>query len=47
MLQSTLGSFDGRAYERLMEEASKSPLNAEPVNYTFHQYLKPFLRGKL
>ncbi|XP_045771165.1 probable peroxisomal acyl-coenzyme A oxidase 1 [Maniola jurtina] len=47
MLQSTLGSYDGRAYERLMEEALKSPLNAEPVNHTFHKYLKPFLRGKL
>ncbi|CAK1601685.1 unnamed protein product [Parnassius mnemosyne] len=47
MLQSTLGSYDGRVYERLMEEAMKSPLNAEPVNETFHKYLKPFMRGKL
>ncbi|KPJ09433.1 putative peroxisomal acyl-coenzyme A oxidase 1 [Papilio machaon] len=31
MLQSTLGSYDGRVYERLMEEAMKSPLNAEPM----------------
>ncbi|XP_068627036.1 acyl-coenzyme A oxidase 1-like isoform X2 [Battus philenor] len=47
MLQSTLGSYDGRVYERLMEEALKSPLNAEPVNETFHKYLKPFMQGKL
>ncbi|XP_013149592.1 PREDICTED: probable peroxisomal acyl-coenzyme A oxidase 1 [Papilio polytes] len=47
ILNSTLGAYDGRAYERLMEEAMKSPLNAEPVNHTFHKYLKPFMRGKL
>ncbi|XP_039760715.1 probable peroxisomal acyl-coenzyme A oxidase 1 [Pararge aegeria] len=47
MLNSTLGSYDGRAYERLMEAALKSPLNSEPVNHTFHKYLKPFMRGKL
>ncbi|KAJ2940650.1 hypothetical protein O0L34_g14757 [Tuta absoluta] len=47
ILRSTLGSYDGRVYERLMEEALKSPLNAEPVNETFHKYLKPFMRGKL
>ncbi|XP_047527572.1 probable peroxisomal acyl-coenzyme A oxidase 1 [Vanessa atalanta] len=47
VLQSTLGSYDGRVYERLMEEALKSPLNAETVNYTFHKYLKPFMQGKL
>ncbi|CAH2102902.1 unnamed protein product [Euphydryas editha] len=47
VLNSTLGAYDGRAYERLMEEALKSPLNAEPVNQSFDKYLKPFLRGKL
>nr|XP_026497149.1 probable peroxisomal acyl-coenzyme A oxidase 1 [Vanessa tameamea] len=47
ILNSTLGAYDGRAYERLMEEALKSPLNSEPVNQSFHKYLKPFLRGKL
>nr|AII21963.1 acyl-CoA oxidase 2 [Sesamia inferens] len=39
-LCSTLGAYDGRVYERLMEEALKSPLNAEPVNQSFHKYLK-------
>ncbi|CAG4983887.1 unnamed protein product [Colias eurytheme] len=47
MLQSTLGAYDGRVYERLMEEALKSPLNAQPVNSTFQKYLKPFMQGKL
>ncbi|KAJ8736601.1 hypothetical protein PYW08_007257 [Mythimna loreyi] len=47
LLQSTLGASDGRVYERLMEEALKSPLNAEPVNQSFHKYLKPFMQGKL
>ncbi|CAG9796945.1 unnamed protein product [Diatraea saccharalis] len=47
MLQSTLGSYDGRVYERLMEEALKSPLNKDSVNPTFHKYLKPFMRANL
>ncbi|XP_075992747.1 acyl-coenzyme A oxidase 1-like [Anticarsia gemmatalis] len=46
-LQSTLGAYDGRVYERLMAEALKSPLNAEPVNQSFHKYLKPFMQAKL
>ncbi|CAH2102908.1 unnamed protein product [Euphydryas editha] len=47
VIGSTLGSYDGRVYERLMEDALKSPLNSETVNYTFHKYLKPFMQGKL
>ncbi|KAL4713938.1 hypothetical protein ACJJTC_015592 [Scirpophaga incertulas] len=47
ILHSALGSYDGRVYERLMEEAMKSPLNKEPVNNSFHKYLKPFMQGKL
>ncbi|KAL0851514.1 hypothetical protein ABMA28_007305 [Loxostege sticticalis] len=47
ILHSTLGAYDGRVYERLMEEAMKSPLNQEPVNQSFHKYLKPFMQGKL
>ncbi|XP_063394821.1 probable peroxisomal acyl-coenzyme A oxidase 1 isoform X1 [Cydia fagiglandana] len=47
ILQSTLGAYDGRVYERLMEEALRSPLNAEPVNQSFHTHLKPFMQGKL
>ena len=44
---STLGSYDGNVYERLYEEALKSPLNQEPVNQSFHKYLKPFMMSKL
>ncbi|CAH3966603.1 probable peroxisomal acyl-coenzyme A oxidase 1 [Pieris brassicae] len=40
ILQSTLGAYDGRVYERLMEEALKTPLNAESVNSSFHKYMK-------
>ncbi|CAH0592213.1 unnamed protein product [Chrysodeixis includens] len=47
VLHSALGSYDGNVYERLMAEAQKSPLNAEPVNQTFHTYLKPMMKGKL
>ncbi|KAL1404043.1 hypothetical protein pipiens_019092 [Culex pipiens pipiens] len=47
ILGSTLGAYDGNVYERLFEDAMKSPLNQEPVNRTFELYLKPFMRGKL
>ncbi|KAI8438112.1 hypothetical protein MSG28_010744 [Choristoneura fumiferana] len=47
VLNSALGAYDGRVYERLMDEAMKSPLNAEPVNESFHKYLKPLMQGKL
>lgn len=47
ILASVLGSYDGRVYERLFEDASMSPLNAEPVNKSFNLYLKPFLKGHL
>lgn len=47
ILASTLGAYDGNVYERLFEEASKSPLNAEPVNKSFELYLKPFLKSSL
>ncbi|CAG9581083.1 unnamed protein product [Danaus chrysippus] len=47
ILNSALGAYDGNAYERLMAEAMKSPLNKEPVNQSFHQYLKPLMQGKL
>ncbi|KOB77089.1 putative Acyl-coenzyme A oxidase 1, peroxisomal [Operophtera brumata] len=47
ILNSTLGAYDGRVYERLMGEALKSPLNAESVNQSFYKYLKPLMQGKL
>ncbi|XP_036329689.1 probable peroxisomal acyl-coenzyme A oxidase 1 [Rhagoletis pomonella] len=47
VLGSTLGCYDGRVYERLMEEARKSTLNQEVVNKTFETHLKPLMQGKL
>ncbi|XP_063239947.1 probable peroxisomal acyl-coenzyme A oxidase 1 [Bacillus rossius redtenbacheri] len=47
VLSSALGVYDGRVYERLFEEAAKSPLNKDPVNQSFHQYLKPFLKSNM
>ncbi|XP_063357758.1 probable peroxisomal acyl-coenzyme A oxidase 1 [Cydia amplana] len=47
ILQSTLGAYDGRVYERLMAEAEKTPLNSEPVNKSFHTHFKRFMQGKL
>lgn len=47
ILGSTLGSWDGNVYERLFEEAAKSPLNKEPVNKSFQLYLKPLLKANL
>ncbi|XP_019874586.2 probable peroxisomal acyl-coenzyme A oxidase 1 [Aethina tumida] len=47
VLSSALGAYDGNVYERLFEEAQKSPLNAEPVNKSFKLHLKPFLKANL
>ncbi|XP_065365650.1 probable peroxisomal acyl-coenzyme A oxidase 1 [Calliphora vicina] len=47
VLGSTLGCYDGRAYERLMDEARKSDLNQEPVNRVFDTHLKHLLQAKL
>ncbi|KPJ00249.1 putative peroxisomal acyl-coenzyme A oxidase 1 [Papilio xuthus] len=47
ILHSTLGAYDGRVYERLMEEALKSPLNETSVQSSFHKYIRPLAKGKL
>lgn len=47
VLGSALGVYNGNVYERLFEDASKSPLNQEPVNESFHKYLKPYLKSNL
>lgn len=47
ILNSTLGVYDGNVYEKLIEEAKKSPLNQEDVNRSFHLYLKPFMKSNL
>lgn len=47
VLSSALGAYDGNVYERIFEEAQKSPLNQEPVNISFEKYLKPFMKSNL
>jgi len=47
ILASALGVYDGNVYERLLEDAKKSPLNQMPVNESFEKYLKPYLKSNL
>ena len=47
ILDSALGVYDGNVYEKMFEAAKKSPLNSEPVNESFHKYLKPFMKANL
>ncbi|XP_023725551.1 probable peroxisomal acyl-coenzyme A oxidase 1 isoform X2 [Cryptotermes secundus] len=47
IIASTLGSWDGQVYDRLFAAASKSPLNQDTVNESFHKYLKPMLKSGL
>lgn len=47
LLHSTLGSYDGRAYERLMDEALRSPMNKEPINQSYYKYLRPMMKANL
>lgn len=47
VISSALGAYDGNVYERLFEETRKSPLNAEPVNKSFKEFLKPFMKAQL
>jgi hypothetical protein len=43
-LGSVLGCWDDNAYQRLFDEASKSPLNKTSVHReSFEKYLKPFI----
>lgn len=47
VLGSALGAYDGNVYQRLFDEAMKSPLNQDSVNESFHKYLKPFFKSRL
>lgn len=47
ILGSALGVYNGNVYERLLEEAKKSPLNQTPVDESFHKYLKSYLKSNL
>lgn len=47
ILASPLGCWDGNVYQRLFDEAAKSPLNQSSVHESFHKYLKPLLKSNL
>jgi len=48
VLNSTLGVWDGNVYQRLFDEAAKSPLNQDMVHrHSFHSYLKPLMKSNL
>ncbi|KAK7069625.1 Acyl-coenzyme A oxidase (Acyl-CoA oxidase), partial [Halocaridina rubra] len=45
ILDSTLGCWDGNVYERLYEEAQKSPLNKTDVPMAYYKYLRPLMKA--
>lgn len=47
VLGSTLGCYDGRVYERLMEEARNSELNQEPISNVVQSHLEKLFQAKL
>ena len=47
-LCSSLGAYDGNAYERLYDFAQKSLFNDKEVHDAYYAYFKPFvMRNKL
>ncbi|XP_030369022.1 probable peroxisomal acyl-coenzyme A oxidase 1 [Scaptodrosophila lebanonensis] len=46
-LSSTLGSFDGNAYEHIFEAAMNSPMNQKSVPKFFHEHLGPFMKSNI
>jgi len=48
VLNSTLGAWDGNVYQRLFDEAAKSPLNQKAVHEeSFYNYMKPLMKANL
>lgn len=47
ILDSTLGAWDGDVYNRMYNEALKSPLNQKDVTDAYHKYLKPLMKSNL
>ncbi|KAK7083992.1 Acyl-coenzyme A oxidase (Acyl-CoA oxidase) [Halocaridina rubra] len=47
VLDSTLGNWDGNVYERMYEEAMKSPLNKTDVPQAYYKYLRPLMKSNL
>lgn len=47
-LGSVLGCWDGNTYQRLFDEAAKSPLNKSTVHReSFEKYLKPLMKSNM
>ncbi|KAI8037041.1 hypothetical protein M5D96_010357 [Drosophila gunungcola] len=46
-LNSTLGSYDGNAYERIFDAALKNPMNQKSVPKSFNELLKPFMKSNI
>ncbi|KAF9912491.1 hypothetical protein EC991_010578 [Linnemannia zychae] len=46
LLNSAIGAFDGRVYERYTEMATREPLNRTEVVDGYEQYIKPFTNPK-
>ncbi|KAF9145442.1 hypothetical protein BGX30_008866 [Mortierella sp. GBA39] len=46
LLNSAIGAFDGRAYERYTEMATREPLNQTEVVEGYEQYIRPFTNPK-
>ncbi|XP_065349272.1 probable peroxisomal acyl-coenzyme A oxidase 1 [Cloeon dipterum] len=46
IISSALGSYDGQVYERLLQSAMLSPLNAKPVHDSYGASLSALLRAK-
>ncbi|XP_016953614.1 probable peroxisomal acyl-coenzyme A oxidase 1 [Drosophila biarmipes] len=46
-LNSTLGSYDGNAHERIFDAALKNPVNQRSVPKYFHELLKPFMKSNI
>lgn len=47
LLHSTIGAWDGNVYQRLYDEAMKSPLNKTDVPKAYHKHLKHLITAKL
>ncbi|XP_069192440.1 LOW QUALITY PROTEIN: acyl-coenzyme A oxidase 1 [Procambarus clarkii] len=47
ILDSTLGCWDGNVYQRMFDEAQKSPLNQTDVPEAYYKYLRPLMKANL
>lgn len=47
ILDSTLGCWDGNVYQRLFDEALKSPLNQTDVPQAYYKFLRPLMKANL